>query len=79
MTLVPSAIPDHATPDKLCYLDTSCGVTLVDRSWLIQWLSNQKISKMTVPLKVRGIGSAKHDSNEFVSVSLYFLGRDKSK
>lgn len=79
VTLVPSAIPDHATPDESCCLDTGCGVTLVDRSWLTQRLPNQKISKMAVPLKVRGIGSAKHDSDEFVSVLLYFLGRDKSK
>lgn len=79
LTLVPSAIPDHATPDESCFLDTGCGVTLVDRSWLTQRLPNQKISKMTIPLKVRGIGSAKHDSDEFVSVPLYFLGRDKSK
>ena len=79
MTLVPSAIPDHATLDESCCLDTSCGVTLVDRCWLTQRLPNQKISKMAVPLKGREIGSAKHNSDEFVSVPLYFLGRDKSK
>lgn len=79
VTFVPSAIPDHATPDESCCLDTGCGVTLVDRDWLTHRLPNQKISKMAVPLKVGGIGSAKHDSNEFVSVPLYFLDRDKSK
>lgn len=79
VTLVPSAIPDHTSPAKSCFLDTGCGVTLVDRSWVAQQLPNQKISKIAIPLKVRGIDSAKHNSNEFVSVSLYFLGRDKSK
>lgn len=34
---------------------------------------------MTVLLKVRRIGSAKYDCDEFFSVPLYFLGRDKSK
>ena len=34
---------------------------------------------MTVLLKVKEIGSVKNDTNEFVSIPLYFLGRDKSK
>lgn len=79
MTLVPSAIADHATSDKSCCLDTGCGITLIDCSWLNQRLLNQKISKMTVLLKVKEIGSAKHNSDKFVFVPLYFLYRDKSK
>lgn len=38
-----------------------------------------EISKMAIPLKVRGIGSAKYNFDEFISVLLYFLGRNKSK
>lgn len=34
---------------------------------------------MAILLKVRGINSANHDSNEFISISLYFLDRNKSK
>lgn len=34
---------------------------------------------MAALLKVRGINSVKHNSDEFLSVPLYFLGRDKSK
>ena len=31
---------------------------------------------MATPLKVRGIGSSRHESDEFVSMSLYFPGID---
>lgn len=79
MTLVPSVIRDYTSPAKSCCFDTGCGVTLVDYFWLAQQLLNQKISKMAVLLKVRRIGSTKHNSDDFVSVPLYFLGRDKNK
>ena len=50
------------------------GVTLVDRAWLFNKAATKKILKRATQLKVRAIGTLRHESNEFVSISLYFPG-----
>lgn len=57
-------------------LDTSCGVTFVNRHWLLKHLSGQKITIMSTPLKVRGISAFKHKSSELAALSLYFLWKN---
>lgn len=54
-------------------------MTLVDKEWLCKHTPDEKILKMAVPLRVHGIGTSKHESDEFVSMAIYFLGVDKHK
>lgn len=76
VTLAPEHLPQGSDPDSTACLDTSCGVTLVDKHWLLKRLPNQKISIMSTPLKVRGIGASKHESSEFAALSLYFPSKN---
>ena len=69
-------IPLHKDATSLCYLDTGCGVTFVDRAWLLEKTPTEKILKMAILLKVRGIGSSRHESDEFVSMFSYFPNID---
>ena len=62
--------------DDVC-LDTGCGVTLVDRLWLMRLLPLAAISKMSSPLKVRGVGSSQHETSEYVITPCYFPGIDE--
>lgn len=60
-------------------LDTSCGVILVDRTWLIKKYLAQKISTILVSLKVSGISASKYKSREFTFTTLYILGINYDK
>ena len=62
VTLVPQVLPLESNPGTITCLDTGCGVTLVDKDWLLRQLLDQKIKEMSTPLKVRGIGASKHES-----------------
>lgn len=57
---------------SLCWLDTSCNVTLVNWVWLLKKAAAEKIWKMANLLKVRGIRSSKHESDKFISMFLDF-------
>ena len=74
VSLTLGEIPLHIDMTSLCYLDKGCGVILVDRTWLFEKAPTEKILKMATPLKVRDIGASRHESDEFVSMSLYFPG-----
>ena len=65
-------IPLHTDMTLLCCLDTSCEIILMDRAWLFDKAPTKKILKMATLLKVRDIGTLRHESNKFVSMSLYF-------
>lgn len=60
-------------------LNISCGVTLVDKHWLFKRLLGQNISTMSTSFKVRGMGTSKHKSSEFATLSLSFPGRNVSR
>lgn len=62
--------------DDVC-LDTDCGVTLIDRLWLMKLLPQVVISRMSSPLKVRGVGSSQHETSEYIITSSYFPGVDE--
>ena len=51
--------------------DTGYGVSLVDRQFLRKQSPNTKIETLPTPLPVRGIGSNKHFTNEFVLQDIY--------
>lgn len=76
ITLVPTMIPSADDPAHSCCLDTGCGVTLVDKSWLLKQLPEVILSTIATLLRIRGIGATQHESNEFVCTPIYFLGKD---
>lgn len=49
----------------------------MDTNWLMKKLSSQKISRMPVPLKIKGISALKHKSKSFALTIIYILGIDK--
>lgn len=62
--------------NSLVCLDTESGVTLVDKIWLAKKPFSQKISIMPMSLKVKGITTFKHKSDEFTLAVLYILSLD---
>ena len=76
VTLLPQVLPLESDPSATACLDTGCGVTLVDKDWLLRQLPYQKIKEMSTPLKVRGIGASKHKSAQFAELSLFLPGED---
>lgn len=77
ITFDPALLPAISNPDTSICLDTGCGVSLVDKTWLAKKHPSQKISTMPVPLKVRGIGASRHESKEFALTTLYIPGLDR--
>ncbi len=69
-------LPAISDPDTSVCLDTGCRVSLVDKTWLAKKHPSPKISTMPVPLKVRGIGASRHESEEFALTALYIPGLD---
>ena len=62
--------------ENIC-LDTGCSVSLIDRAWLKECLPEATIRKMASPITVRGLGSAKHQTDEYVILPIYFPGKSK--
>ncbi len=58
------------------YLDTGCSVTLVDRAFLNGNYPDLPIREMASPITVRGLGSNKHETSEYIVTSLYFPSQD---
>ncbi len=58
-------------------LDTGSGIVLIDRNFF-KAQSDAPIRKMASPISVRGLGTAKHMSDEYAIASLYFPGKDKN-
>lgn len=77
ITFDPTALPSLTDLNGSVCLDTGYGVTLVDRDWLAKKLSSQTISIMPVLLKVRGIGTSKHESGDFALITIYISGIDE--
>lgn len=67
-------LPLETDSSATACLNTGCGITFVDKDWLLRQLPNQKIKGMSIPLKIRGIGTSKHKSAQFVEVSLFLPG-----
>ena len=67
---IPIRLQQQATDEDVC-ADTGCGVTLAGRLWLRDILPNAKIRKMSSSLRVKGLGSAQHDTSEYVLIPVY--------
>ena len=78
VTLIPYFLPPELDPAATACLDTGCGVTFIDKAWLLSHLPHQKVSSMSTPLNVRGIGTPKHESAQFAALSLYFPGKNEA-
>ena len=78
-TLLLHAMPLQSDLAASCCLDSGYGMTLVDGEWLFRHAPDEKILKRAVPLKVRNIRASKHESDEFVSMPICFLGVNKHK
>ena len=59
--------------DTIC-LDSGCGVSLVDKAWLTKQLPEVTISKIALPLPVRGIRISKYETSEYITVPIYLPG-----
>lgn len=57
--------------DEEVYINTGCGVTLADRLWLLALLPKVKIRRMPKALRVKGLGIAMHDTDEYVLIPMY--------
>ena len=71
-------ISPNADTTAVC-LDTGCGVTLIDRQWLADLLPDLAIKRMSSPLRVRGVGTSKHETNEFAIVPVFLPGKKDGK
>ena len=63
----------NAIDEKVC-IDTGCGVTLADKPWLLALLPEVEIRRMPKALRVKGLGTAMHDTDEYVLIPMYIPG-----
>lgn len=59
--------------NSLIYLDMGCKVILVNKMWLIKKHLGQKISAISILIKVRNINVSKYKLEKFVLITLYIL------
>ena len=59
-------------------MDTGYSITLINKLWLLSELLDIHITKMSTPLKVRGIGASKYKILEYVTIPIYLPGIDKN-
>lgn len=69
-------LPLELDSSAIAWLDTGCGVTLINKNWLLQRLLYQKIKEISTSLKVREIRVSRHESNQFAELSLFFPGEN---
>lgn len=72
-------MPLKSDPNATACLNTSCGVTFVDKNLLLKQFSDQKKKKMSISLKVREIEASKHEFAQFAKLSLFFLEKNNKK
>jgi len=58
---------------KAC-VDTGCSMTLIDRALLQRLLPDLKLSRLSSPISVRGLGDAMHQSSEYARISITIDG-----
>lgn len=52
--------------------DSGCGMSLIDRQFLLRYSPTTTISTMPTDMRVRGIGQKLHNANQFAKVDFYF-------
>lgn len=64
------------TEDLWVCLDTGCGVSLIDSSWIREILPDAAILNRPSAVNVRGLGDAVHSSNQYMVLQLSLPGKD---
>jgi hypothetical protein len=54
-------------------------MTLIDRTVIANEIANPEIKRLERPIKVRGIGSRRHPTSEFIVVNVYLTGEVQGK
>jgi hypothetical protein len=62
-----------STLEIVC-LDTGCTMTIADRDWIKKLRPDLKIYHMQEPINVRGIGTTKYPTDEYVKLDFYIPG-----
>ena len=70
---IPVRLLPTATDEEVC-IDTGCGVTLAEKPWLLSLLPNVSIRRMSKSLRVKGLGSAMHDTDQYVLTPMLIPG-----
>ena len=63
----------EAALEPVC-VDTGCSLTLIDRAWLLSQAPKAEIRTMACPVTVRGIGSDRYATAEYVILDIYMPG-----
>lgn len=77
ITFDPAILPFSSNLNSSVYLDTSYGVIFVDKAWLAKMFFSQKISRILVLIKVRGIGASKYKLGKSTLAVFYIPGFDQ--
>ncbi|RPB07442.1 hypothetical protein P167DRAFT_404472 [Morchella conica CCBAS932] len=64
------------TEDLWVCLDTGCGVSLIDSSWIREILPEAAILNRPSAVNVRGLGEAVHSSSQYMVLQLSLPGKD---
>ena len=59
--------------EQIC-LDSGCTMTIGDREWIKKLRPDLEIHRMKDPITVRGIGTAKYPTDEYVILNIYIPG-----
>jgi hypothetical protein len=72
------ALSPEGSSEQVC-VDSGCTMSLIDRDFLHQKLPNARVQHTKSPILVRGIGSTKHSTSEYVDLDLFFSGSASGK
>ena len=64
--------------DNNIYIDTGYGIILINKSWLLLELLDVYIARISILLKVRGVGILKYKTSEYIIILIYLSSIDKS-
>ena len=64
----------NAAKNKEGCANLETDVTLADKQWLLSLLPEVEIRKISSSLRVKGLNSIMHNTDEYVLVSMYLLG-----
>ena len=61
---------------QLVCLDTGCGMSLIDATFLKQYAPTVQVSTMETPMTVQGIGATMYNANKFIKLQIYIFGEN---
>lgn len=70
---IPVRLLSTVTDEEVC-IDTGCGVILAEKPWLLSLFPNVSIRRMSKSLRVKGLGSTMHDTDQYVLTPMLISG-----